>query len=327
MADNRRNNRENNNGNNPDEGQGWWGAIAAGAALIAAGAGLYLSSRKNSPEGTSGGGASSQSNRTPPSDTRSNGSNASVGREVTPSTFQRSRRGVPRGKIPDSPEINNINALLHDIYVRYIALKDDDFEMYYNIFTDIFGQIHKKMKKVDPYFARYSSNVVVAGSHYDRLRINKPDEFDVDIVIGLPLNMKEHRNNPKDSDIILEPKEAGFVQLRMGTQYKQFMMRDGWEINKAAYKWSDGQEFLLRSNFTDWFKGVVDKALNSFNCGVAPVIYSGGVPYTIRQSESGPAKTLFIENRSKGFKLDVDLVPALKFPEERWPITNSYREI
>lgn len=141
--------------------------------------------------------------------------------------------------------------------------------------------------------------------------------------------MKEHRDNPKDSDIILEPKDAGFVQLRMGTQYKQLMMRDGnaWQINKTAYEWSDDQIFLLRSKFSDWFKGVVDKALNSFNKGSTPTIYSGGVAYTIRKSESGPAKTLFIENISKGFKLDVDLVPALKFPECRWPITNSYREI
>lgn len=169
----------------------------------------------------------------------------------------------------------------------------------------------------------------MAGSHYDRVRIKKPDEFDVDIVIGLPLNMKEDRN-PANSDIILEPKESGFVQLRMGEQYKNLMMRDGkeWLINKTAYKWSDADdEFLLRTYFIDWFKGVVDKALNSFSDGYIPTIRSGGVNYTIRKSESGPAKTLFIENKSTGFKLDVDLVPALKFPESRFYINSSYREI
>lgn len=51
------------------------------------------------------------------------------------------------------------------------------------------------------------------------------------------------------------------------------------------------------------------------------------MPYTVRRSESGSARTLIIENTSKGIQLDVDLVPALKFPEERWPISNSYRGI
>lgn len=164
----------------------------------------------------------------------------------------------------------------------------------------------------------------MAGSHYDRTRVVKPDEFDVAIVVELPLNEKAH-----PEDVVLVPKQAGYVQLRMEPQYKELLMRDSnnWHINTRAYQWSDGQNFLLRSNFMDWFKGVVDKALNLFNTGSVPTIISGGVPYTVRMSESGPAKTLFIENTSKVFKLDVDLVPALKFPEKRWPINNSYRQI
>lgn len=138
--------------------------------------------------------------------------------------------------------------------------------------------------------------------------------------------MKEHRDNPKDSDIVLEPKDPGFVQLKMGPQFKSLPNR-GDSIDIQAYLWRDDKYFLLRSEFMDWFKGVVDRALNLFNRGSTPIIHSGGVPYTVRMSESGPAKTLYIENQSQGFKLDVDLVPALKFPEERWPITNSYRGI
>lgn len=143
------------------------------------------------------------------------------------------------------------------------------------------------------------------------------------------MNIKENPSDPKDSDIVIVPKEAGFVELKMGTQHKRLMLRDGndWQINKVAYQWSDEKGLLLRSNFMNWFKGVVDKALNSFNEGSTPTICSKGVPYTVRKSESGPARTLFIENKSLGFKVDVDLVPSLKFPEERWPISPSYRGI
>lgn len=150
----------------------------------------------------------------------------------------------------------------------------------------------------------------------------------MDIVIRLPLNMRENAIKPEDSDIILEPREAGFVHLRMGTQYKNMWDKADWDINKAAYTWGDDKkDFLIGSKFMNWFKKVMDLALNSFKIGSTPIICSGGVEYTIRVSESGPSRTLFIENKSKAFKLDVDLVPALKFPEERWPINNSYRRI
>lgn len=171
--------------------------------------------------------------------------------------------------------------------------------------------------------------VQFAGSHYDRLRINKPDEFDMDIVIGLPLNIRHDPLNPEGSDFVLEGKGAGFVQLKMGAQFQNLHMRDDWETNKTAYKWKETNgNYLLRSKFIDWFKSVVSKALDKYTVsGSLPVIYVRGVPYTIRKSESGPAMTIFIENNSRGFKLDVDLVPALRFPENRWPITKAYREI
>ncbi|KAJ0180123.1 hypothetical protein K1T71_004714 [Dendrolimus kikuchii] len=185
------------------------------------------------------------------------------------------------------------------------------------------------MKEVDLYYGRYSSTVQFAGSHFDNLRIKKPDEFDMDIIIDLPLNLREDFRNPRGSDIVLEPKAAGFLQLRMGEQFQNLPMRDSWLINKYAYEWRDGNNFLLRSNFLDWFKGVVDKALNSSRQSItaSPIYYVDGVPYTVRKSESGPAVTLIIENTSRGFRMDVDLVPAFKFPEERWPIGPNYRQI
>lgn len=68
--------------------------------------------------------------------------------------------------------------------------------------------------------------------------------------------MKLHPDNPQDSDVVLETIEAGYMQLKMGTQYQRLMMRDGndWQINKEAYEWHDDEYFLLRSKFMDWFK-------------------------------------------------------------------------
>lgn len=153
----------------------------------------------------------------------------------------------------------------------------------------------------------------------------------MDIIIALPLNLRENLQNPRNSDIVLEPRSAGYLQLRMGEQFQKLPMRDGhdWQINKVAYEWMDGNKFLLRSKFLDWFKGVVDKALNRYRTSTlsTPCYCVDGVRYYVRKSESGPAVTLIIENESRSFRMDVDLVPALKLPEERWPIGPSYRRI
>lgn len=153
----------------------------------------------------------------------------------------------------------------------------------------------------------------------------------MDIVIGLPLNIKTDALNPQGSDISIEPKAAGFVELRMGVQFHRLPYRDAeeWLNNKAAYEWKDESNYLLRSKFSDWFKSVVNKALNKFeiNANSRPLYYVEGVPYVIDKSGSGPAMTLLISNKSRNFKLDVDLVPCLKFPEDRWPISKAYREI
>ncbi|XP_061728299.1 cyclic GMP-AMP synthase-like receptor isoform X1 [Cydia pomonella] len=254
-----------------------------------------------------------------------------VGSAVMGSQLSAALPAEPVLVVPEKPVITNMNGLLHDIYVRYIALKDKEFEVHYNVFMNIFHRLHEQMKVADKYYNRYSSTVQFAGSHYDRLRINKPDEFDMDIIIGLPVNLKE-APNPANSDIVLEPKAPGFIQLKAGTQFQNLPKRDGadWVINRTAHDWLDERNYLLRSKFTDWFKSVVNKAMNSFP--VHPsfpgrrVMNVDGIAYTLRLSSSGPAITLIIEN-SRGFRLDVDLVPALKFPEERWPICRPYRKV
>ncbi|CAB3228041.1 unnamed protein product [Arctia plantaginis] len=178
------------------------------------------------------------------------------------------------------------------------------------------------MKYVDPYYRNHSSTVQFAGSHFDKLRIKKPDEFDMDIVISLPLNHKVDPFNPANSDINLEPKGPGFVQLKMGVQYEKL-------INKAAYGWKDSSNYLLRSKFIEWFESVVNLALNQYEVKInyRPVVYVEGVAYVIHVSKSGPAMTLLIRNHERNFSMDVDLVPALKFPESRWPISKTYRPI
>ncbi|XP_063360867.1 cyclic GMP-AMP synthase-like receptor [Cydia amplana] len=205
----------------------------------------------------------------------------------------------PEVNVPAKPIIRSLNSLLHDIYVRFIALRDKDFVKYYNVFENIFFKLHEQMKEADPYYKQYSSHVLFAGSHYDNLRINKPDEFDMDIVIGLPVNPDENPQNPAKSDVVIEDIAPGFVRLKMGKQFQNLPNRDqgeDWEINQTACKWLDDANYLLRSQFMYWFQSVVDKAMNLFdqNEHGEPYMDVEGTKYNLRLSASGPAYTLII---------------------------------
>ncbi|XP_028158568.1 cyclic GMP-AMP synthase-like [Ostrinia furnacalis] len=341
-GDRRRQQQEGNNGNNAASWAAGAAGIAAAAALV--GGGLWYlrrnkeeSTRESSPSSSSYSDSDSPTSNSDPAPSE-NGSTClsyltgllnRVNMEDNYNGYIPESKGL--NQIPDTAVITNLNSLLADIHVRYIAFGRNDFRLHYSIFDKVFHHLHQTMKKVDPYYQRYSSTVSFAGSHYDNLRIKKPDEFDMDIVIGLPLNISDNPYNPSDSDIKFEPQGAGFVELKMGVQYKNLPMRDGndWLINKTAYKWKDDDDYLTRSKFIDWFKSVVVKALNQYQrSSRGHAVHSvDGLPYTIRLTESGPAITLIIENSISGFKMDVDLVPALRFPEARWPIDGEYREI
>ncbi|XP_023940040.2 cyclic GMP-AMP synthase-like receptor [Bicyclus anynana] len=315
----------NGNGGNQNGGWTWWqaGATAAGVGALASLGYLLIRGSSSSEEPSPA--------HPPPqrdaSERRGFLSNLADTLEAATNT-NKMDCVVSRANVPSWPNINNLNALLADIHVRHIALKREDFQRHYRVFMGVFAQLQQCMKEVDKYYERYASNVQFAGSHYDRLRIKKPDEFDMDIVIGVPVNMRRDPSDPLESDIVIEQKSPGFVQLRAGTQYQNILIRDGIDcvINKTAYGWLDDRKYILRSKFIDWFKSVGNKGLNRFQLKDGQrVCYVDSTCYTIRTSSSGPAWTIIIE--APGFRLDVDLVPALKFPENRWLNARSYRPI
>ncbi|XP_014364974.2 cyclic GMP-AMP synthase isoform X1 [Papilio machaon] len=216
-------------------------------------------------------------------------------------------RMVSTSAVPVKPVLRDLNDVLADVYVRHIALRKEDCRYYYEIFTQIFYRIHNAMKEVDPYYAKYSSEVKFAGSHFDRLRINKPDEYDMVIVVHVPFNF-----------IQIEPKHPGYVQLRVDTRPgspRQYTP-DSVEV-KTAYKWLDSKNYILRSEYANWIKSIIIRAIDRLSRQVQNANKEN--MYTVRYTETGPALTLIIENDT-GFKLDVDLVLALQFSESRWPV-------
>lgn len=225
---------------------------------------------------------------------------------------------------------SNLNALLDDIYKRYIQIKTDEFHYYYNIFLVVMEKLDRHMKDVDKYYQKYSARKQFAGSHYDNLRIVKPNEFDFDIIIQMPVNYKEYKPRPELSDIVIEHQSPAYVRLKMGHQFQKLPEREGFDVNKTAHDWMDKDNYLLNSEFNEWFESVVRRALNLFDCderGVARILIENKFYYiTTKKSIYSPARTLVIRDNDS-FECNIDLVPALRFPECRWPVSPQYRSM
>ncbi|CAG9785238.1 unnamed protein product [Diatraea saccharalis] len=212
----------------------------------------------------------------------------------------------------------NLDANLEEIFKEYIAIKDEDYKKSQDIFKIVFDMVKVKMGEKCNYFKKYSSQVMIAGSVDDGIKVSKLDEFDMDIVIRLPIN---HANDG-EKGIIMEYDQPGFVKLKIIDSFDHLDKQPEWEkCHVVTKEWRDAKKYFLQNKFRSWLHGIVQKALNDMNRKVTV----NGVSYLLSYKESGPAYTLNIKNDKdqEQFYLDVDLVPVIRFSLPRWP--SGYR--
>ncbi|KAH9642882.1 hypothetical protein HF086_005164 [Spodoptera exigua] len=213
-----------------------------------------------------------------------------------------------------SSKKRSLDLYLGEVFKQFISIKDDDFKKSQNVFKTVFDQVKQKMGEQCNYFKKYSSQVMYGGSVSDNIKVGKMDEFDMDIVIRLPISY---------SDIIIENEEPGFVKLKITSAFDNLDKQPDWEkTHKVTREWRDSDKYLLQKRFRQWMHKIVQKALNAME---GKVTVDGDV-YLLTYKESGPAYTLNIRNDegTEKYALDVDLVPVIKFMYPRAPEGYSY---
>ncbi|XP_073951301.1 cyclic GMP-AMP synthase-like receptor isoform X2 [Choristoneura fumiferana] len=208
---------------------------------------------------------------------------------------------------------------LTEIYKNFVAIKDDDYKKSQEVFKGVFDQVKQKMGENCKYFGKYSNQVLFAGSVYDGIKVSKLDEFDMDIVIRLPINYEHGENG-----IILENDEPGFVKMKIINSFDNLDKQPEWEDrHKVTRDWRDSDKYFLQNKFRAWMHSIVQKAVNDMK---GEVTVNGDL-YLLKYKMSGPAFTLNVRN-SEGrppFNLDVDLVPVIRFSHPRWP--QGYKQV
>ncbi|XP_039748611.1 uncharacterized protein LOC120625606 [Pararge aegeria] len=214
----------------------------------------------------------------------------------------------------------NLDVYLNEIFKQFVALKDDDYKRSQEVFKSVFEQFKQKMGEQCNYFRTYASQVLYVGSVSDGIKVSKLDEFDMDIVVRLPVNYQDDGEN----GIIIESDQPGFVKLKIIKAFDHLDKQKEWENrHKVTREWRDQDKYFLQNKFRQWLHSIVQKTLNELNEKVTV----NGVTYLMKYKMSGPAYTLNIRNvdGEEHFLLDVDLVPVIRFLLPRWP--EGYRMI
>ncbi|XP_050342622.1 cyclic GMP-AMP synthase-like receptor [Nymphalis io] len=219
-----------------------------------------------------------------------------------------------------SAKKKNLDVYLSEVFKQFIALKENDLRKAQEVFKSVFELFKQKMGEQCNYFKKYASQVMYAGSVYDGIKVSKLDEFDMDIVIRLPVNYADDGEN----GIIIENDEPGFVKLKIIKAFDNLDKQKEWDTcHKVTREWRDTDKYLLQNKFRQWLHKIVQRTVNDLNDKVTVL----GVTYLLTYKTSGPAYTLNIRN-SEGdeeFLLDVDFVPVIRFMLPRWP--EGYRTV
>ncbi|XP_026729733.1 uncharacterized protein LOC113495271 [Trichoplusia ni] len=214
-----------------------------------------------------------------------------------------------------STKKKSLDLYLAEVFKQFISIKDEDFKKSQEVFKSVFEQVKQKMGEQCNYFKKYSKNIMYAGSVSDNIKVGRMDEFDMDIVIRLPINYGE---------IIIENEQPGFVKLKITNAFDNLDKQPDWEkCHKVTREWRDSEKYFLQNKFRQWMHGIVQKALNIMDMKVTV----NGDVYLLTYKESGPAYTLNIRNDEGNdkYSLDVDLVPVIKFTFPACP--EGYRVI
>lgn len=198
---------------------------------------------------------------------------------------------------------------------QYISINDSDYTVYANHLKAVLSTLVPLMKKADTLFNNLYQKEHFAGSYADKLKIGKPTEYDMNLIIKLPVS---------PDNLEFEDAAPSFIKIKVN--------RVAFEKASTDLKgWVDDEGYLLQTKFRDWMESVLTKALNPLELDESPEGNYGNTRclkvrkdnageqvYKIGHKKSGPAMTLKVVTPDN-CALDVDLVPAFQFGHPKWP--------
>ncbi|XP_046608238.1 uncharacterized protein LOC124299225 isoform X1 [Neodiprion virginianus] len=224
--------------------------------------------------------------------------------------------------IPVDPRFKS-DRIFNEINKQFVTLKPGETKEYNAHLQRVLSTFIERMKEKDPLFNACYRRIVYVGSYYEGLKVGKPEEYDLNVIINLPIDYKT-------LNILIASEKPGYVKIKaMSDVLPNLRKQPRWSEYKrpraAVYqrqryrklvmdKWFDKSMYLDQNQFRQWFESVASRVFQSFPTPANNeyILSVDGIKYTLRQKKSGPALTLKI-NIPNGHNVDVDLVPVLEF--------------
>ncbi|KDR17224.1 cyclic GMP-AMP synthase-like isoform X4 [Zootermopsis nevadensis] len=194
--------------------------------------------------------------------------------------------------------VNRLDEHLQKLLRQGVTLKGDEVkEANCSLQNVLLNIMQPKMKSIDETFRELYKQPHYVGSFYENLRVGRPDEYDINLELQLPMDESEVK-------IVTTGTTPGFAKIKVG---KDFHSRTPEAVKRKIESWCV-DNYLCRDKVIQWLIGIVDKVLQTVkwprNMSVKPCT-------------SGPAVTLKISENNK--ELSVDLVPVFTFGADKWP--------
>ncbi|XP_056639349.1 cyclic GMP-AMP synthase-like receptor [Diorhabda sublineata] len=208
--------------------------------------------------------------------------------------------------------------VLQKINNKFIALPEEETKRNTIILDKVTEQLIEKMKDGNVLFNKMFQKIFYGGSYYDKLKVGKPEEYDLDFLLTFP------ENGEPTIEVSDKP---GFVNVVINNY------RDISSTNINEKKCDKYESLLVETKYLStlevlkWFERVLDKALKEF-LKVEGEGHLFKVKLNVEDEldvygtlvKAFPAFTLKL--KSKDIKLDLDLVPCFQFTDTDWPKGN-----
>lgn len=173
-------------------------------------------------------------------------------------------------------------------FISLDPVERSEFIAHYNSIRDY---VISNMKKENNLFNKYYNGDRLSGSYADQLKVSKPNEYDVLVILNFPYqSVQPIKGKP------------GFVQINLMRSWRD----DIGEFKEVI----DNDGYLMQNKVLEWLRRIM-KSIFPRPVNWIPI---GNHQYKIIHSVSGPANTLTIQcviSENKTFS--IDFVGALEF--------------
>nr|XP_034191383.1 uncharacterized protein LOC117609317 isoform X1 [Osmia lignaria] len=191
----------------------------------------------------------------------------------------------------------------------FITLQDSEIKRN-NVYLELVVKtLIERMKSMNSLFEKAYKEIIFCGSFYKGTKVGHPNEFDLNIILKLPIIC---------DSINFSQVEPAFIQILVkensfASNYNNLSNKEQRLLRTFMYN-----GFLNPDKFRQWVEGIISKVISELprvgdkHCLEVKNV-SANFTTRIKVKKSGPAFTLMLNIPQENDEIHIDLVPALAF--------------